>query len=145
MKTVMKMPLEEIVSTQLQIINHVPDAKYNYPATYMNGCNCRFKVEWVKAHPWLHYSPTEDGVYCKACALFAPDNAGRQKLGILVLNGPSNQLCFKVMSSTSTIKIPCLKCSASSKLVFIQPKVLLACSIRSAKNEYNVIPWSWRH
>ena len=46
---------------KLEIINHDPDAKYNYPATYMNGCNCRFKVEWVKAHPWLHYSPTEDG------------------------------------------------------------------------------------
>ena len=51
----------------------------------MNGCNHRFQVEWVKAHPWLHYSLTEDGVYCKACALFAPDDAGRQKLAILVV------------------------------------------------------------
>ena len=61
---------------KLEIINHVPDAKFNYPTTYMNGCNRRFKVEWVKAHPWLRYSSTEDGTYCKACALFAPEDAG---------------------------------------------------------------------
>ena len=70
---------------KLEIINHVPDPQFNYPATYMNGCNRRFKVEWVKAHPWLHYSSTEDGAYCKACALFAPEDAGSQKLGILVV------------------------------------------------------------
>ena len=47
----------------------------------MNRCNRRFKVEWVKPHPWLHYSSTEDGAYC---ALFAPEDAGSQKIDILV-------------------------------------------------------------
>ena len=50
----------------------------------MHGCNRRFKPEWHKNHPWLHYSPSEDGVYCKACALFAPSDIRRQKLGTLV-------------------------------------------------------------
>jgi len=43
-----------------------------HPTTHMHGCNRRFKCEWVHSHSWLHYSASEDGVYCKACALFAP-------------------------------------------------------------------------
>ena len=50
----------------------------------MHGCNRQFKVEWVRNHPWLHYSSSEDGVYCKACALFAPSDIRQQKLGVLV-------------------------------------------------------------
>ena len=43
-------------------------------------------MDWVKSHPWLHYiySRTEDGAYCKACALFAPEDVSSQKLGVLV-------------------------------------------------------------
>ena len=37
-----------------------------------------------QSHSWLHYSPSEDGVYCKACTLFAPADVKRQKLGVLV-------------------------------------------------------------
>ena len=44
----------------------------------MHSC---VKPEWHKNHPWLHYSPSEDG---KACALFAPSDIRRQKLGTLV-------------------------------------------------------------
>lgn len=49
----------------------------------MHGCNRRFKPEWAKSRSWLHYSPSEDGVYCKACVLFAPADVKRQKLELL--------------------------------------------------------------
>ena len=70
--------------TKLELLNHTPDPKFNYPTKYVHGCNRRFKPEWPKNHSWLHYSPSEDGVYCKACALFAPADIRRQTLGILV-------------------------------------------------------------
>ena len=69
---------------QLKLVNHSPDSKFNYPKTYMNGCNQRFKPEWVRSHPWLHYSASEDGVYCKACALFGPSEVKHQKLGMFL-------------------------------------------------------------
>ena len=69
---------------KLELVNQTPDASYKYPSTYMHGCNRRFKPEWNKSHPWLHYSLSEDGVYCKACALFAPIDIRKQKLGVFV-------------------------------------------------------------
>ena len=71
-------------SVKLKIVNQMPDNRFNYPKTYLNGCNRRFKPEWVRNHSWLHYSVSEDGVYCKACALFAPSEIKQQKLGSLV-------------------------------------------------------------
>ncbi len=71
-------------SIKLKIINNQPDATYNYPIKCLYGKNRRFKVEWVKNHQWLHYSMSEDGVYCKACALFAPSNVRQQSLGVFV-------------------------------------------------------------
>lgn len=71
-------------SNKLKIINSTPDVTYNYPITNMYGINRRFRTEWVKNHPWLHYSTSEDGVYCKACALFAPSDVNYQKLGTFV-------------------------------------------------------------
>ena len=38
-----------------------------------------------KNHPWLHYSLSEDGAYCKARTLFAPS---KQKLDTLVVSKP---------------------------------------------------------
>lgn len=35
-------------------------------------------------HPWLYYSLSKDGVYCKACALFAPSDIREQKLCVFV-------------------------------------------------------------
>ena len=69
---------------KFKLLTHTPDSNVSYPTTFMNGCNRRFKPEWVKNHSWLHYSASEDGVYCKACALFAPTEIKRQKLGTLV-------------------------------------------------------------
>ena len=39
--------------TKLKLLNHTPDSNFNYPTKYMNGCNRRFKPEWVKSHSWL--------------------------------------------------------------------------------------------
>jgi hypothetical protein len=69
---------------KLDIVNHTPSASFKYPTKFLNGCNRHFKVEWATLHPWVHYSVSDDGVYCKACALFAPGDAGSQKLGTLV-------------------------------------------------------------
>lgn len=71
-------------SAKLKVIRLTPDEKFHYPVKYMHGCNRRFKPEWAKKHPWLHYSQTDDGAYCKACVLFAPADVKQQKLGILV-------------------------------------------------------------
>jgi hypothetical protein len=38
----------------------------------------------MKQHPWLHYSQHDDGVYCRACATFAPKQVGGQDLGQFV-------------------------------------------------------------
>jgi len=54
-------------SMKLKLIKQAPDAKFNYPTKFMHGCNRRFKPEWTQSHSRLHYSPSEDGVYCKAC------------------------------------------------------------------------------
>ena len=33
----------------------------------------RFKPDWLKTHPWMHYSQISDGVYCCACVIFLSD------------------------------------------------------------------------
>ena len=65
---------------KLKIVNHTLDPLYNYPYTKLYGINHRFKVEWAK----ITHGCTEDGVYCKACALFAPSDIRWQKLGLFV-------------------------------------------------------------
>ena len=59
-------------SMKLKLIKQAPDAKFNYPSKFMHGCNRRSKPEWAQSHSWLQYSPSDDGVYCKACVLFTP-------------------------------------------------------------------------
>jgi len=69
---------------KLKIVRLDPEPHANYPIVFMNGCNRRFKAQWLKTHPWLHYSFSEDGVYCRTCALFAPEVVRGQQLGALV-------------------------------------------------------------
>ena len=88
-------------SMKLKLVNHTPDASYNYPTKYLHGCNRRFKAEWVQNHSWLHYSISEDGVYSKACALFAPNDTKQQTLGILV-NKPFNTWTKQSFTSVVT-------------------------------------------
>ena len=59
----------------------------SYPRTRPPGSDpyCRqFQPSWLKQHPWLHYSRHDDGVYCRACAFFAPKQVGGQDLGQFV-------------------------------------------------------------
>ena len=88
-------------SMKLKLVNHPPDTSYNYPT---KGCNRHFKAEWVQNQSWLHYSISEDGVYCKACALFAPNDIKQQKLGMLV-NKPLNMWTEQSFASSGPEKL----------------------------------------
>ena len=40
--------------------NHVrPGENFNYPKTFIGGCNRCFKAEWLKQYKWLVYSKME--------------------------------------------------------------------------------------
>jgi len=84
-------------SHQLEILRSEPNIHDTYPATYLNGCNRRFKVQWLSAHPWLSYSRCCDGAYCKACVFFAPEAVSHQKLGVLVTDP------FRLWTSQSSV------------------------------------------
>ena len=57
-----------------------------YPRTrpYDSGAFRQFQPSWLRKYPWLHYSPFSDGVFCRACALFAPEKVGGNVLGRFV-------------------------------------------------------------
>ena len=57
-----------------------------YPRTrpYGSGAFRQFQPSWLTQYPWLHYSPHSDGVFCRACVLFAPETAGGRTLGQFV-------------------------------------------------------------
>ena len=82
---------------KLKIARLDPDPHANYPSVFMNGCNCRYKVQWLQNHPWLHYSPTEDGAHCRACALFSPEEVSGQQLGVLTTKP------FRLWTKQSTV------------------------------------------
>jgi hypothetical protein len=47
-----------------------PEPSYNFPRT-AEGRNTRsFRYEWLRAYPWLRYSPMYDGMFCLPCVLF---------------------------------------------------------------------------
>ena len=61
------------------------------PLSYLRTRPCpssnlrRFKPDWLKLHPWMHYSCFSDGVYCHACVVFSPHQVGGHDLGKFVL------------------------------------------------------------
>ena len=57
----------------------------------------RFKPEWLRSYPWMHYSQCSDGVYCRACVLFSPYQVGGQTLGRFVLTP------FRYWTKTATV------------------------------------------
>ncbi len=59
----------------------VPDRSYLFPIVFSAGCNRRFQVKWLEKYPWLVYSASLNGGFCKYCTLFVKD---RSKLGRLV-------------------------------------------------------------
>lgn len=60
------------------------------PSVYPRSRSCdsapfrQFQSSWLKQYPWAHYSPYCDGVFCRACAFFAPESVGGRKLGQFV-------------------------------------------------------------
>ena len=61
-----------------------PD-QMSYPFPCPSSSLRRFRVDWLKYYPWMHYSPFSDGVYCRACIVFSPYRVGSQDLGKFVL------------------------------------------------------------
>ena len=57
-----------------------------YPRSKQPGSKTfrQFQPEWLRQYPWLHYSKFADGVFCRACALFAPPMIGGQSRGQFV-------------------------------------------------------------
>ena len=39
---------------------------------YPSSSKRQFQPSWMKQFPWLHYSKSTDGAFCRACVLFAP-------------------------------------------------------------------------
>ena len=124
---------------KLKLLNHTPDVKYKYPMKYMNGRNRRFKPEWVHTHSWLHYSASEDGVFCKACALFAPSEVQQQKLGSLISKPFSlwmkQSSAFNSHEKLSYHHTCMMKWLLLKSLVLIQHRMLLRCSAMPIKSK----------
>ena len=50
------------------MFNHQPPPS-TLPSTFAHGCNRKFSPEWLLKYPWLRYSPSQDAVFCSACAV----------------------------------------------------------------------------
>jgi len=57
-----------------------------YPRTrpYASGAFRQIQPTWMKPYPFLHYSKCKDGVFCRACAFFAPEKVGGHTPGKFV-------------------------------------------------------------
>ena len=64
-----------------KILTHEPNKD---PACYPRTCLCesdcfrQFQPTWVKKYPWIHYSSHVNGIFCRACVIFAPEKIGGQ-------------------------------------------------------------------
>ena len=58
----------------------------SYPRTRLCASDClrQFQPKWIKKHPCIHYSVHVNGIYCRACAAFAPEKVGGQVPGWFV-------------------------------------------------------------
>lgn len=62
-----------------------PEADFKFPPSGKR--NLKFQFSWLASYPWLTYSVSEDGAYCRACVTFAQDCVGKgnhQRLNLLV-------------------------------------------------------------
>jgi len=66
--------------------NHwMPAAYYKFPAVVQqSGHNRSFQCSWLQTWDFLVYSPSQQVVYFKYCALFCPENFRNQELRRLV-------------------------------------------------------------
>lgn len=53
----------------------IPPHNYKFPACFVSGHNRHFQQSWLDQHNGLVYSESENGGYCKYCALFSQDGA----------------------------------------------------------------------
>ena len=67
-----------------------PPDGYTFPGVQESGKTRKFQERWLKRFPWLVYSPSKEGGFCKFCALFAPEAVRNQKLGRFI-SGPLNR------------------------------------------------------
>ncbi|XP_044170439.1 zinc finger MYM-type protein 1-like [Acropora millepora] len=63
-----------------------PGGRYVFPKTKLHNKMRSFQRSWQTAYPWLVYSESEDGGFCKYCMLFATYNAA----GVLVSSALTN-------------------------------------------------------
>lgn len=65
----------------------VPDDTFVFPSTQCNKKNLKFQKHWLGRWPWLAYSKSKDGAFCKYCVVFGKEYVGKgthQKMGTLV-------------------------------------------------------------
>lgn len=57
--------------------HRTPSDTCEFPSTFTGGCNRSFQRRWLDEHPWMVYSEVAEGAFCKACALFCKNRAGK--------------------------------------------------------------------
>ena len=64
----------------------------SYPRSHLCASDSlwQFQPKWIKKHPWIHYSVHVNGIYCQACAVFAPEKVGGQVPGWFVTKEINN-------------------------------------------------------
>lgn len=63
----------------------LPEASFKFPVSTQR--NLKFQFSWLSSFPWLAYSGSEDGAYCRVCVSFAQKVAGKgshQSVNLLV-------------------------------------------------------------
>lgn len=78
-----------------EVLNKIwtPDLNYNFPikssivGKQKKVIKLKFQFKWLLNFPWLAYSESNNGAYCKYCVAFAKTEAGIncQKLGVFVV------------------------------------------------------------
>lgn len=78
-----------------EVLNKIwtPDLNYNFPikssivGKQKKVIKFKFKFKWLLNFPWLAYSESNNGAYCKYCVAFAKTEAGIncQKLGVFAV------------------------------------------------------------
>ena len=57
-----------------------PSDQYEFPSTFIGGCNRSFQRRWLREYPWMVYSEIAEGAFCIACALFCKNRTSKGQL-----------------------------------------------------------------
>ena len=55
-----------------------PTKDFIFPQTEFGKKKRRFSAEWAENYPWLVYSPSKDGAFCKFCMIFADSDTRKR-------------------------------------------------------------------